>query len=318
MVRRLKTVFIAVLAMLASLGLVALPGAGTAAASSELVYVYSAAMNKNIPVKVLTAAGGGPAPTFYLLDGLRAPDNDNGWLINTDVENFFADKHVNVAIPFGGGGTFYSDWERDDPALGHVRWETFLTRELPAYMKDNFNSDGVNNAIAGLSMSGTSALNLATHNPNFYKAVASYSGYPTASSPGFAQGIAISVAQMGGNSVNMWGPWPSASWFRNDPLLNVGALRGKAVYISSGDGVPSVTDAALNPASRSFNPVLFAQLVPLETASGISSRTFVPALQLAGARVQVHTAPVGVHWWNYWQDRLHESWYGTIAPAIGA
>ena len=316
--RRVRTLLTSVFAMIAALCVVTVPGVGTAQADTSLVYVHSAAMNKDIPVMVLKAAGGGPAPTFYLLDGLRAPDNDSGWLINTDVVSFFAGKHVNVAIPFGGGGTFYSDWQRDDPRLGHVRWETFLTNELPAYMKSQFNSDGVNNAIAGLSMSGTSALNLATHRPDFYKAVASYSGYPTASSPGFAQGIQISVGEMGGNAANMWGIWPGGDWLRNDPLLNVGALRGKAVYVSAGLGAPAPTDASVNPASRSFDPVRFAQLVPLETAAGISSQTFIPAVQLAGAKVQVNVTPVGIHWWNHWQDRLHESWYGTIAPAIGA
>ena len=71
-------------------------GTGVAQADSALIYVHSNAMNKDIPVKVLTAAGDGPAPTIYLLDGLRAPDDNNGWLIETDVEQFFADKHVNV------------------------------------------------------------------------------------------------------------------------------------------------------------------------------------------------------------------------------
>lgn len=317
-IRRLLTLFMGVLAMLVPLTAVSLTSGGAVAqADSTLAYVYSPSMNKTIPVKVLTAAGGGTAPTLYLLDGLRAPDDNNGWLINTDVEAFFANKHVNVAIPFGGGGTFYSDWERDDPRLGRVKWETFLTKELPAYMASNFGSDGVNNAIAGLSMSGTSALNLAAHRPDFYKAVASFSGYPTASSPGFAQGIQVSVAQMGGNATNMWGIWPSPSWFRNDPLLNVGALRNTKVYISSGSGGPG-PDPTVNPASRSFDPVKFAQMVPLETAAGISSQLFIPALQAIGNRPQVRITAEGIHWWSYWQERLHEAWFGTLGPAIGA
>ena len=317
-VRRLLTLFVGVLAMLVPLTAVSVTtGSGIASADSTVVSVYSPSMNKSIPVKVLIAAGGGPAPTLYLLDGLRAPDDNNGWLINTDIEAFFADKHVNVAIPFGGGGTFYSDWERDDPALGRVKWETFLTQELPAVMRDQFGSDGVNNAIAGLSMSGTSALNLAAHRPDFYKAVASFSGYPTASSPGFAQGIQISVAQMGGNATNMWGIWPSPSWFRNDPLLNVGALRNTSVYISSGSGGAGL-DATVNPASGQFDPVKFAQMVPLETAAGLSSQAFIPALQAVGVRPQVHISGEGIHWWTYWQERLKEAWFGTLGPRLGA
>jgi S-formylglutathione hydrolase FrmB len=315
-IRRTRALIVGLVAVLAS-GLVSvLAGTGVAHADSALISVYSPSMDKDIPVKVLKAAGGGPAPTLYLLDGLRAPDDNNGWLIETDVESFFAGKHVNVVIPFGGGGTFYSDWQRDDPKLGRVKWETFLTNELPPVMASQFGSDGVNNAVAGLSMSGTSALNLATHRPDFYKAVASYSGYPTASSPGFAQGIQVSVAQMGGNALNMWGFWPSGAWLRNDPLLNVGALRGKSVYISSGAG-STASDPTVDPDSASFDPVKFSQTVPLETASGLSSKVFVPAVQRAGAKLQTHITDDGLHTWNYWQDRLHESWANTLAPALG-
>ncbi len=66
-------------------------------------------------------------------------------------------------------------------------------------MAANHGSDNRRNGIAGLSMSGTSALNLASRHPNFYKAVASYSGYPTVTMPGFTQGIQASVIEMGGN-----------------------------------------------------------------------------------------------------------------------
>ncbi|MET0315219.1 MAG: alpha/beta hydrolase family protein [Rhodococcus fascians] len=291
-------------------------GTGVAQADSALVYVHSDAMNKDIPVKVLKAAGGGPAPTIYLLDGLRAPDDNNGWLIETDVEQFFADKHVNVVIPFGGGGTFYTDWERPDPKLGVVKWETFLTQELPPVMSAQFGSDGVNNAVAGLSMSGTSALNLAANHPDFYKAVASFSGYPTASSPGYAQGIQVSVGEMGGNARNMWGAWPSASWLANDPLLNVGKLRNTKVFVSAGTGSP-LTDPTVNPVSASFDPVKFAQMVPLETASGLSSRAYVGALRATGNNPEVRITGVGTHWWNFWEEHLKDAWFTTFAPSLG-
>ncbi|NED63315.1 esterase family protein, partial [Streptomyces sp. SID10244] len=93
------------------------------------------------------------------------------WLINTNVDRYMVGKGTNVAMPFGGAGSFYTDWERSDPKLGVNKWETFLTRELPAYMKARHNSDNRRNGIAGLSMSGTSALNLASRHPGFYDAV---------------------------------------------------------------------------------------------------------------------------------------------------
>jgi S-formylglutathione hydrolase FrmB len=317
MLRLIKTAAVgAVFALLPATGL-AVVDSGTAHAETTLTMVHSDAMNRNIPVMVLRAPGNGPAPTLYLLDGLRAPDDNNGWLINTDVVRFFADKHVNVAIPFGGGGTFYSDWEHDDPKLGHVRWETFLTKELPPVMAAKFDSDGVNNAVAGLSMSGTSALNLAEHHPDFYKAVASFSGYPTASGPLFAQGIQVAVEQMGGDPDNMWGPWPSPDWGRNDPLLGAAALRGKHVYISSGSGIPGTHDATVNPASAEFSPITFVQLVPLETGAGLSNRLFLTAVRAEGIDPVTDVTGKGIHWWTYWQQRLHEAWFKTFAPAFG-
>jgi len=34
---------------------------------------------------------------------------------------FFADKPINVVMPVGGPGSFYTDGEKDDPTLGHNR-----------------------------------------------------------------------------------------------------------------------------------------------------------------------------------------------------
>lgn len=314
--RQARVLTLAIVSVLAAGFISVFAGSGLAQANSTLIHVYSPAMNKTIPVKVLLGPGGGPKPTLYLLDGLRAPDHDNGWLIETDVERFFADKRVNVAIPFGGGGSFYTDWQVPDPVLGVNKWETFLTKELPPALAQ-FGSDGVNNAIAGLSMSGTSALNLTINNPHFYKAVASFSGYPVVSMPGFAQGVQGSVVEMGGNPFNMWGFWPAGDWGRNDPLLNAHKLRGKAVYISSGSGAPW-SEPSVDPLNPAFNPMRFIQLVPLETAASAANQMFVGALHAAGVNPQVHISAEGIHWWTYWEARLKEAWFGTLGPALGA
>ncbi len=72
--------------------LVAAPPA-SAANGCNVEYVRSNAMNRTVPVCIVSAGGGGPKPTLYLLDGLRAPPNNNsGWLINTDVARYMAGK----------------------------------------------------------------------------------------------------------------------------------------------------------------------------------------------------------------------------------
>lgn len=62
-IRRTRALIVGLVAVLAS-GLVSvLAGTGVAHADSALISVYSPSMDKDIPVKVLKAAGGGPAPT---------------------------------------------------------------------------------------------------------------------------------------------------------------------------------------------------------------------------------------------------------------
>ncbi len=175
--------------------LVAAPPA-SAANGCNVEYVRSNAMNRTVPVCIVSAGGGGPKPTLYLLDGLRAPEQ----------QQRLADQHQRRPLDGGQGHQRRDPVRRRrqllhrlavgrPPALGVQKWETFLTRELPGYMAARHGSDNRRNGIAGLSMSGTSALNLASRHPGFYKAVASYSGYPTVTMPGFTQGIMASVAR---------------------------------------------------------------------------------------------------------------------------
>ncbi|MFT3660780.1 MAG: alpha/beta hydrolase family protein [Gordonia sp. (in: high G+C Gram-positive bacteria)] len=278
--------------------------------------VYSASMGKRIPVCVVGAGRRG-AGTLYLLDGLRGPNNNSGWLIETRVASFMRGKGVNVAIPYAGGGTFYTDWERRDPRLGRVKWETFLTKELPRHMRGKYGASATKNGVAGLSMSGTSALNLASRHPNFYRAVASYSGYPTVTMPGFNQGIQFSVAEMGGNATNMWGTWPGGQWAANDPFLTAGNLAGKRVYISSGSGLGSKYDSSLMPGAPGFNAVRFAQMVPLEVAASVSSQLYIARVAaVPGVRLTTKVTPDGDHWWTYWNETFRQSWNTTFKGVL--
>ncbi|MDL9946348.1 alpha/beta hydrolase family protein [Gordonia sp. ABSL11-1] len=317
MLTRARKRLVAGLVALMAVSGATLVAAPTAQAAGATEYVYSAAMHRSIPVRIVDGGGGGPKPTLYVLDGLRAPNNNSGWLINTDVDDFMVGKGTNVAMPFGGAGSFYTDWERADPKLGVNKWETFLTRELPAYMKARHNSDNRRNGIAGLSMSGTSALNLASRHPGFYDAVASYSGYPTVTAPGFTQGIQVAVAQTGGNATNMWGFFPAGEWFANDPFLSANNLAGKHVYLSSGTGLGSKYDSSVNPASGNFDPVKFSQMVPLETAASVSTQLYIPRVAVVpGVKLTTKVTPDGVHWWDYWQNDFKQSWATTFRPAF--
>ena len=105
-------------------GLVGLVGGGaTAGAFSrpglpvEYLQVPSASMGRSI--KVQFQSGGSGSPAVYLLDGLRAQDDYNGWDINTPAFEWYYQSGLSIVMPVGGQSSFYTDWYK--PACGKVR-----------------------------------------------------------------------------------------------------------------------------------------------------------------------------------------------------
>src|ERR1700737_2427878 len=120
----------------------AVGGAATAGACSrpglpvEYLQVPSAGMGREI--KVQFQSGGANSPALYLLDGLRAQDDYNGWDINTPAFEWYYQSGLSIVMPVGGQSSFYTAWY--SPACGKAgcqtyKWETFLTSELPQYLQ---------------------------------------------------------------------------------------------------------------------------------------------------------------------------------------
>ncbi len=127
-------------------------------------------MERDIPLEVILPADGSePRPTLYLLNGAGGGEDRATWQRQTDVNEFFADKNVNVVTPLEGAFSYYTDWVNDDPSLGRQKWQTFLTQELPPVIDAEFNTNGVQ-SISAISMTATSVLNLAIAAPGLYKA----------------------------------------------------------------------------------------------------------------------------------------------------
>ncbi|GAA4481158.1 hypothetical protein GCM10023094_28830 [Rhodococcus olei] len=79
-------------------------------------------------------------------------------------------------------------------------------RELPDYLATRGVSR-TNNSILGLSMGGSSALSLAAHHGDQFKAAASFSGYLNLSAPGMRDAIRAAMLSANGyNADSMWGP----------------------------------------------------------------------------------------------------------------
>ncbi|APE37422.1 esterase [Nocardia mangyaensis] len=271
------------------------------------VGVYSPAMDIVTRVRVLRAADPkAPAPTLYLLNGVGG-GSDGNWLDRTDVVEFFKDKQVNVVIPFGGAGSYFADWRADDPVLGKQRWTTFLTKELPPVIDAEFGGNGAN-AIAGLSMAGTSVFQLALAEPGLYRAIGSYSGCVRTSDPRGQAIVRTVVGSRLGNAANMWGPPTDPAWSANDPYLHAEALRGTEVYISSGTGIPGpfdTIDAQGDPMQLTYQLLFGASL---EAVTNLCTHQLRDRLQSLGIPATVDLRPTGTHSWGYWEEDLHKSW----------
>jgi S-formylglutathione hydrolase FrmB len=280
------------------------------------VFVDSPAMGRVVQVQVLLPSDRDAArPTLYLLDGVGGGDESDGqesdWTTQTDAVDFFADKPVNVVLPVGGPGSYYTDWQKPDPVLGVNQWETFLAEELPPLIDSRFGGNGVN-TVAGLSMGGAGALNLVTRNPDLYTGVASYSGCADTTSPEATFMVRRTVGYVDGDADNMWGPDGDPDWVAHDPMVNAEVLRGKVVYSSVGNGAMGRHERFDDPDL----PLIMALGGTLEAAAYHCTLGFERRLGELGIPATFDYTPGGTHTWPYWQDALRTSW-PSLARAMG-
>src|ERR1700737_4950536 len=301
-VRRLAVAAFAVAVLPGLVGL--LGGAATAGAFSrpglpvEYLQVPSGAMGRSI--KVQFQSGGANSPAVYLLDGLRAQDDYNGWDINPPAFEWYYQSGLSIVMPVGGQSSFYSDWY--NPACGKAgcttyKWETFLTSELPAYLAANKQVKPTGSAAVGLSMAGSSALILAAYHPNQFIYAGSLSALLDPSQAMGPSLIGLAMGDAGGyKPADMWGPKEDPAWQRDDPSLQVGKLvaNNTRLWVYCGDGKPSDLGGNNLPAKflegfvRTTNIKFQAQ----DNAAG-------------GHNAQFHFDANGTHDWPYWGAQLH-------------
>ncbi|WP_062994327.1 alpha/beta hydrolase [Nocardia mikamii] len=285
------------------------------------LYVHSAAMNRTFPVDVQRPADASvPRPTLYLLNGAGGGEDDASWQKRTDIVNgFLSDKNVNVVQPIGGKWSYYTDWLKDDPNLGRNKWKAFFTEELPPLIDGALGTNGVN-AIAGLSTSGTSVLNLAIAKPGLYKSVAAYSGCAETSSEVGREAVKLTVNTWGGGDVrNMYGDDDNQAWRDNDPLLHADQLRGANLYISSGNGLPGQWDSLNGPYALPGAYGLGNQLVVggvIEAATNYCSHNLQTKLDALNIPATYNFRNSGTHSWGYWHDDFLDSW-PVLARGLG-
>ncbi|MFJ9369457.1 alpha/beta hydrolase [Nocardia sp. NPDC101769] len=281
--------------------------------------VYSAAMGQDIPVDVQRPADESQAaPNLYMLNGLDGGLGTASWNAQTNALGFLADKQVNVIQPIGGRGSYYTDWIKDDPQLGRNKWTTFFTQELPPLLDAALGSTGLN-ALAGLSTSGTSVLQLAEAQPGLWKSVAAYSGCAQIADPMGKQFLKFAVETWaGGKTENMYGPDDSPLWAANDPVINAEKLRGTQLYISSGSGIPLMKDVEYytKSAPGPQGDINLALGMIIEGGVNACTHNLKDKLDSINIPATYQFDPVGTHYWPYWETALHDSW-PLLASGMG-
>ncbi|MDQ6609619.1 MAG: alpha/beta hydrolase-fold protein [Bacteroidota bacterium] len=112
-------------------------------------------------------------PTVYLLHGYGG--NFSNWVTKVPQLKAYADEYkVILVCPDGEFGSWYFD----SPVDSTMRYETYISKEVPAYIEAHYPAirDRKARAITGLSMGGHGGLFLGFRHADFFGACGSMSG----------------------------------------------------------------------------------------------------------------------------------------------
>ena len=144
------------------------------AAQTDTILIHSAAMNKDVKCVVISPTTTKTKwPVVYLLHGYSG--NYAQWPETAPQLKQEADAFgILFVCPDGG----YDSWYFDSPVDPKVRYETFVTKELIAYIDRHYPTEGdrAHRAVTGLSMGGHGALYLAMHHKDLFGAAGATSG----------------------------------------------------------------------------------------------------------------------------------------------
>lgn len=147
------------------------------AATVDTVNIYSNAMHKDIKCVVVRPDSYQDAdnsyPTVYLLHGYSG--DFSNWIKKVpEIKKEADDLQIIIVCPDGS----YSSWYLDSPIDPTMRYETYIAKEVPAYIDAHYHTikDRKGRAIAGLSMGGHGALFIAFRHADFFGACGSMSG----------------------------------------------------------------------------------------------------------------------------------------------
>ncbi|MFB6457804.1 alpha/beta hydrolase-fold protein [Chitinophaga sp. Hz27] len=146
------------------------------AAVVDTLQVYSPVMKKNITTLVVRPEGKqeNPLPAVYVLHGYSGNPARTLALDIPSLPRLADDYHMVFVLPDGG----FDKWYLNSPLLVDAQYETFLSKELPAYIDNRYTTrtDRFGRAIMGWSMGGYGALHTGMHYSHMFGAIGSICG----------------------------------------------------------------------------------------------------------------------------------------------
>lgn len=224
-------------------------------------------------------SGGGLYQVLYLLHGTYGDHTE--WCRYTSIEKYAQKYNLAVVMPSCENSYYYNMYSGS-------QYFTFITEELPSMLSGIFplSTKREDTFIAGLSMGGYGAWNIAISNPEQYAAAANLSG-----DLDLSNNMRIEQQKSG--------PWPFQAIFHNfDPVA----------FENSEDNLIVKLQKKLNQNSR---------LPRLYHSVGTEDFIF-PRVQQARAKLKdpkeciLFESNPGIHDWKYWDISIQRvlEWFG--------
>jgi S-formylglutathione hydrolase FrmB len=280
-----------------------------------LATIVPKALARPIVVRILLPAGYQPGakqryPVLYLFPGTSGDNSD--WVKAGDALKTTAPYQlITVSSDIGfnkDGGGWFTDWVDTNTALGPSQWETYDIDELIPWIDANLNTirDRAGRAVAGLSQGGYGSTELAARHPDLFVMDGSFSGAPeiyrdpTVNVGAYA---VISATMSGLNGVEPDAPFgnpvtDAINWAGHDPATTVENLRPVKLWLATADGLPGKYDDPVT------NPPGYAGSAAIESATHLSTDSFLQHARAANIPAVVYDYGSGTHTWPYWARDL--------------
>lgn len=152
----------------------------------DTLNVYSPSMQKEVKTLVVhpSSATEKKSPTVYILHGYSGYPKRT---LTQDIPALLAlsaELQMTFILPDGNYDSWYLDADGKNS-----KYETFVAKELVAYVQKHYNSDPTKTAIMGWSMGGHGALYIGARHQNTFSAIGSLCGVMDFSPFGKAYGV---------------------------------------------------------------------------------------------------------------------------------